>query len=87
MKIDPKFRYEMKTRGWMRKSDIRPFTGCKQREIDTIWKSIQTDMKREGIESMDGIVLTKRVMKFIGLTEKDIDKAYEKSYLIDKSNR
>lgn len=87
MKIDPKFRYEMKTRGWMRKSDIRPFTGCKAKEINEIWKALHDDMKYEGIESMDGIVLTKRVIKFMGLTDKDIDKAYEKSYLIDKSTR
>lgn len=77
MKVDAEFRYQMKTRGWMRKSDIRPFTGCKQREVDTIWNSIQKSIKKEGIENMEDIILTKRVIDFIGLSEKEIDKAYE----------
>lgn len=70
-------------RGWLRKKDIRPFTGCRVKEVDTIWNDIHKQMKKEGIESMDGIILTRRLIKYLGLAEKDIIKAYENTKKAD----
>ena len=74
------FRYEMMQKGYVNKTELAKFVGCGRNSASVVYKSIMTDIKKEGLESIyPNVVLTKRVIRYLGLTEKQIIEAYERS--------
>lgn len=77
--IDSEFRYQMMVKGWMNKKELAQFIGCGYSRATRVLNDIQKDIKREGLEKIDdNIVLTDRVIEYLGLTPKKILKAKEK---------
>lgn len=78
-------RYALMQRGFMNQSDIAKFVPCGKAKAKKILISIRADTKSQGIESLDGnMILTSRLIKYLGLTEAQITRAYEKA-LTDQS--
>ena len=70
-------RYYLMIRGWMTASDIAEFVPCSRNTSYKIFKAIRAQNKLEGIENLHKVVLTKRVMEYVGITESSIRKEYE----------
>ncbi len=78
-------RYALMQRGFMNQSDIAKFVPCGKAKAKKILISIRADTKSQGIENLDGnMILTSRLIKYLGLTETQITRAYEKA-LTDQS--
>lgn len=71
-------RYELMIRGYCRGTDIARFVPCSRDTSYLIFKEIRKKNKLEGLENLRNVVLTKKVMKYIGLTESDVRKEYER---------
>lgn len=77
---DPAFRYQMMERGYMNKKELAQFIGCGYKKARSLFEAISQDVKKEGLEAMDpNLVLTKRVIEYLGLTNKQVIDAYERS--------
>lgn len=73
------FRYQMLIRGYMNKTELAKFMDCGYNIADKAYKAMMKDAEAEGLEKLnDGHILTKRVVAFLGLTEKKIIDAYER---------
>lgn len=70
-------RYYLMIRGWMTASDIAEFVPCSRNTSYKIFKAIRAQNKLEGIENLHSVVLTKKVMEYVGITESSIRKEYE----------
>lgn len=78
-------RYALMQRGFMNQSDIAKFVPCGKAKAKKILISIRADTKSQGIDNLDGnMILTSRLIKYLGLTEAQITRAYEKA-LTDQS--
>lgn len=78
-------RYALMQRGFMNQSDIAKFVPCGKAKAKKILISIRADTKSQGIENLGGnMILTSRLIKYLGLTEAQITRAYEKA-LTDQS--
>lgn len=75
------FRYRMMTRGYMNKSELQKFLGCGYKTAIKAWRHMTQDRVAEGLESIDGgrLILTKRAISYLGLTEKKIIEAHERT--------
>ena len=74
------YRYEMMEKGYMNKSELSKFLGCGRKKGSKIFQKIMEDIKKEGLENIDSnIILTKRAVKYLGLTQKNIVESYERS--------
>lgn len=70
-------RYRLLVRGYCHASDIARFVPCSRDMSYKIIREIRAKSKLEGLESLNNVVLTKRVMEYIGITESKIRKEYE----------
>ena len=78
-------RYRLMMRGYLNQSDIAKFVPCGKAKAKKILISIRADTKSQGIENLGGnMILTSRLIKYLGLTEAQITRAYEKA-LTDQS--
>lgn len=74
------YRYEMMEKGYMNKSELSKFLGCGRKKGCKIFQKIMEDIKKEGLENIDSnIILTKRAVQYLGLTQKNIVESYERS--------
>lgn len=74
------YRYEMMEKGYMNKSELSKFLGCGRNKGSKIFQKIMEDIKKEGLENIDeNTILTKRAIQYLGLTQKSIIDAYERS--------
>lgn len=66
-------RFELLQKGWVNKKEIEQFVPCGQRKAHKIYEACVDEDHMIGIEKLEGTVLrTKRLMKFMGLTESEI---------------
>ena len=74
------YRYEMMEKGYMNKSELSKFLGCGRNKGSKIFQKIMEDIKKEGLENIDSnVILTKRAVQYLGLTQKTIVESYERS--------
>lgn len=74
------YRYEMLEKGYMNKSELSKFIGYGRNKGSKIFQKIMEDIKKEGLENIDeNTILTKRAIQYLGLTQKNIVEAYERS--------
>lgn len=74
------YRYEMMEKGYMNKSELSKFIGCGRNKGSKIFQKIMEDIKKEGLENIDSnVILTKRAVQYLGLTQKSIVDSYERS--------
>lgn len=74
------YRYEMMEKGYMNKSELSKFLGCGRKKGSKIFQKIMEDIKKEGLENIDSnIILAKRAVQYLGLTQKNIVESYERS--------
>lgn len=74
------YRYEMMEKGYMNKTELSKFIGCGRNKGIKIFQKIMEDIKKEGLENIDeNTILTKRAIQYLGLTQKSIIDAYERS--------
>lgn len=74
------YRYEMMEKGYMNKSELSKFIGCGRNKGSKIFQKIMEDIKKEGLENIDSnVILTKRAIQYLGLTQKSIVESYERS--------
>lgn len=74
------YRFEMMERGYMNKKELAQFLDCGKDRARKTFNAIMLDVKREGLESIDdNIVLTKRAIQYLGLTQKQILDSYERA--------
>lgn len=74
------YRYEMMEKGYMNKSELSKFLGCGRSKGSKIFQQIREDIKKEGLENIDSnVILTKRAIQYLGLTQKNIVESYERS--------
>lgn len=74
------YRYEMMEKGYMNKTELSKFIGCGRNKGIKIFQKIMEDIKKEGLENIDSnVILTKRAIQYLGLTQKSIIDAYERS--------
>ena len=74
------YRYEMMEKGYMNKSELSKFLGCGRNKGSKIFQKIMEDIKKEGLENIDSnVILTKRAIQYLGLTQKSIVESYERS--------
>lgn len=74
------YRYEMMEKGYMNKTELSKFIGCGRNKGSKIFQKIMEDIKKEGLENIDSnIILTKRAVQYLGLTQKNIVESYERS--------
>lgn len=71
-------RYNLMRKGFLNRKEVMEFVPCGARRADLIIDSIRKDVKLEGLENLDNkTVLARRVIAYVGLTEKKISEAYE----------
>lgn len=74
------YRYVMLEKGYMNKSELSKFIGCGRNKGSKIFQKIMEDIKKEGLENIDSnVILTKRAVQYLGLTQKSIVESYERS--------
>lgn len=78
--IDPEFRYQMMVRGFMNKSELADFIGCGKNTARKVFDNIQQNVEKEGLENISStLILTDRVIKYMGLSPKKIIDAREQN--------
>lgn len=74
------YRYKMMEKGYMNKSELSKFLGCGRNKGSKVFQQIMEDIKKEGLENIDSnVILTKRAIHYLGLTQKNIVESYERS--------
>lgn len=71
-------RYNLMRKGFLNRKEVMSFIPCGARRADKVIESIRKDVTLEGLENLDhNTVLARRVIAYVGLTEKKITEAYE----------
>lgn len=71
-------RYNLMRKGFLNRKEVMSFIPCGARRADQVIESIRKDVTLEGLENLDhNTVLARRVIAYVGLTEKKITEAYE----------
>jgi len=73
-----KVRHDLWMRGWMIKKEMEDFLCISAHERIKVWKKLEDQIADEGKMVMEGKMITSRVMKYAGLTEKRIVSDYER---------
>lgn len=70
-------RYRLMMRGYLNQSDVMRFVPCGQKRAREIMGQIKSNVATEGIENLDkNVILTSRLIKYLGLTEARIKDTY-----------
>lgn len=81
-------RYKSLMKQTMNIKDISNFIPCGYGKAREISEEIKKSIKLEGLENLFGnVVRTRRVMKYLGISENDILNAYDRVKKSAKSNR
>ena len=75
------FRYRMMIRGYMNKKEFQRFMDCGYKTATKLWNRFMSDIEAEGLDCIgDGrLMLTKRAIGCLGLSEKKIIEAHERA--------
>ena len=68
-------RLELIGKGYLTQQEIRQFVPCGEKKARCIYKEIRAEVEKEGLENCSNIILAKRILKFMGLSAKDIEAA------------
>ena len=76
-----KFRYDMMLKGFMNKSELKKFLQVGEKLAVKAWDKMQADIDNEGLEGLNGgVLLTARVLKYLGMTKKEVIENYEREW-------
>lgn len=70
-------RYILMRRGFCNIKDIQAFVPCGYPKAKEIQKKITEQISEEGFESLKGVILTDRLMRFMQISESKIVMDYE----------
>lgn len=73
-----KFRHDMFVRGWMGKGDMEKFLQIGRRQRVEVWDELEKEAEKEGKRPLKDKMMTSRVMRYAGLSEKRIVGDYER---------
>ena len=81
-KVDPDQlivdRYNLMRKGFLNRKDVMAFVPCGTKMANMIVDDIRKEVALEGYENLDeNLILAKRIIAYLGLTEKKIESAYE----------
>ena len=81
-KVDPDQlvidRYNLMRKGFMNRKEVMAFVPCGARMANMIIEGIRKEVELEGYENLDEtLILAKRIIAYLGLTEKKIESAYQ----------
>lgn len=68
-------RLELISKGYLTQQEVREFVPCGEHKARSIFKEIRREVEAEGLENCSNVILAKRILKFIGLSVKDIETA------------
>lgn len=81
-KVDPDQlvidRYNLMRKGFLNRKEVMAFVPCGARMANMIIDGIRKEVELEGCENLDeNLILAKRIIAYLGLTEKKIESAYQ----------
>lgn len=81
-KVDPDQlvidRYNLMRKGFLNRKEVMAFVPCGARMANMIINGIRKEVELEGYENLDeNLILAKRIIAYLGLTEKKIESAYQ----------
>lgn len=81
-KVDPDQlvidRYNLMRKGFLNRKEVMAFIPCGPKTANKIIDGIRKEVTLEGYENLDdNLILAKRIIAYVGLTEKKIESAYE----------
>lgn len=81
-KVDPDQlvidRYNLMRKGFLNRKEVMAFVPCGARMASMIIDGIRKEVALEGYENLDeNLILAKRIIAYLGLTEKKIESAYQ----------
>lgn len=81
-KVDPDQlvvdRYNLMRKGFLNRKEVMAFVPCGARMANMIIDGIRKEVALEGYENLDeNLILAKRIIVYLGLTEKKIESAYQ----------
>lgn len=81
-KVDPDQlivdRYNLMRKGFLNRKEVMSFVPCGTKMANMIVDDIRKEVALEGYENLDeNLILAKRIIAYLGLTEKKIESAYE----------
>ena len=81
-KVDPDQlvidRYNLMRKGFLNRKEVMAFVPCGARMAHMIIDGIRKEVELEGYENLDeNLILAKRIIAYLGLTEKKIELAYQ----------
>ena len=81
-KVDPDQlivdRYNLMRKGFLNRKEVMAFVPCGTKTANMIVDDIRKEVVLEGYENLDeNLILAKRIIAYLGLTEKKIEAAYQ----------
>ena len=81
-KVDPDQlvidRYNLMRKGFLNRKEVMSFVPCGTKMANMIIDGIRKEVELEGYENLDeNLILAKRIIAYLGLTEKKIESAYQ----------
>ena len=81
-KVDPDQlvidRYNLMRKGFLNRKEVMSFVPCGTKMANMIVDDIRKEVLLEGYENLDeNLILAKRIIAYLGLTEKKIEAAYQ----------
>lgn len=71
-------RYQLLIKGFCNQKEVGEFVPCGYKKSKEIITNIRSQVQTEGYENLDGSsILTKRIVHYLGLTEKQIINNYQ----------
>lgn len=71
-------RYNLMRKGFLNRKEVMAFVPCGARMANMIIDGIRKEVELEGYENLDeNLILAKRIIAYLGLTEKKIESAYQ----------
>ena len=71
-------RYNLMRKGFLNRKEVMAFVPCGARMANMIIDGIRKEVELEGYENLDeNLILAKRIIAYLGLTEKKIELAYQ----------
>ena len=70
--------YNLMRKGFLNRTEVMAFVPCGARMANMIIDGIRKEVELEGYENLDeNLILAKRIIAYLGLTEKKIESAYQ----------
>lgn len=74
------FRYKMYQKKFMNKKETEAFMNLGYSRCRRAWEIMMSDADKTGLERLDNnIITTERVMQYMGISPKELERAYERN--------